>query len=119
MRKLATVHVTGGVLAEYASSQEQFTCIEQAWLASQAVGDLHEGNHLRQIAARMRRIRPDLRDDDSLLRELDAIRQRYGDNFSYCLLDGALRQLHRPILNLLLLTTKMRRLQSQPRRWHP
>jgi hypothetical protein len=100
------------------SWQEQFARIEQAWLADRPVGDLHEGKHFREIAVRVRRDQPDLRDNDVFLRKLDVVRQRYGDGFSYCLLDGALRQLHRPILNPLLLTAKMRQLQGQRRRWH-
>jgi hypothetical protein len=71
-----------------------------------------------KLLPRVRLVQPDLHNPDALLRALDAVHHRYGDGFSYCLLDGALRRLHRPVLNPLLLTKPMCQL-SQRRRWHP
>jgi len=112
------VHSTDVAQAGELPWQERFARIEQAWLADCSVGDLHEKRHFQEVAARVRRVQSDLHDPDALLRALDTVRHRYGDGFSYCLLDGALRRLHRPILNPLLLTKTMRQL-SQGRRWHP
>ena len=56
-----------------------------------SVDDLHEAGHFREVVTRVRLVQPDLHNPDALLRALDAVRHRYEDDFSYYLLDGALR----------------------------
>lgn len=101
--------------------EERYDRIERAWLAGERVGDAHEGLHFLSITKSLRsqlRNRSDLRSDDVLLAELDRVRQQVGPNFSYCLLEGALREMHRPVLNPLLIGTRMHRLRSRHGRWH-
>ena len=101
--------------------EERYDRIERAWLAGERLGDAHEGRHFLSIARILRtRLsnRSDLHDDGVLLAELDRVRQHVGATFTYCLLEGALREMHHPVLNPLLIGTRMHRLRSRHGRWH-
>ncbi len=96
----------------------RFDRIERAWLAGLRVGDEHEATHFRSIVRRVRQAGLRIPDEAALLAALDTVRNRFGDDFEYCLLDAALGRLHRPALDPTLLVVQMRNLKRGPgRHW--
>ena len=88
--------------------EKDFSRIEEAWLAGKKVGDGHEGKHFLTIVSRLRSAQPALRDSALLLKALDEVRARVGEDFSYCLLQYILdKRMHRPSLNPLFVSVKM------------
>jgi hypothetical protein len=81
---------------------------EEAWLAGRVIGSAHEAWHFMESARLLRRANADLRDDSTLLRQLDILRNRVGDGFAYCSLSRALKDLHRPSLNSPVLLKRLR-----------
>jgi hypothetical protein len=87
--------------------QDEFDRIERAWLAGRAVGARHDQLPFLHIVGKMRRAHAKWRDDDVLLNQLDVIRARFGEHFTYCRLAHAVDRLHRPSLDPALVLKTM------------
>jgi hypothetical protein len=94
------------------SWQAEFDRIERAWLAGRLVGDPHDGVPFNKSARLLRHGQQHLRDDDRLLTEMDALRKKFGEGFSYCLVYLALKKLRKPSLTSPVLLVKMRQIHQ-------
>jgi hypothetical protein len=95
------------------SWQEQFDRIERAWLAGHLTGDLHDMVPFQESARLLRHAQQHLRDDERLLTEMDALRGKFGEGFSYCIVYTALRELRKPSLTSPVLLVKMREIHQK------
>ena len=80
------------------SWKERHGSIEEAWLEGEIVGSEHERRHFLYIVKRVANVDTRYQDRGTLLETLGALRAQMGEVFCYCLLDAALRGLHRPTL---------------------
>ncbi len=113
------VEDTVRALADTSDWQREFPRVELAWLAGRQVEDQHEAMHFHQIISSLRRASRHPLLPEEYLAQIDAVRSRYGDGFDYCRLAAALRRLHRPILDPVLLTVEMKKLhRAGTSHWH-
>ena len=115
----ATPIVSGPVAAGAESEistggwEQRYGTIEDAWLAGEVVGDEHEHMHFCTIARMLAPLHPKYADGAALLADLRAVRARVGDAFAYCLLEAALKEMHKPSLLPALVTVKMAQLHRR------
>jgi hypothetical protein len=98
--------------------EDYYPTIEHAALDGLNVGDSHQRQHFLAIIDRLQRTSVGYQDRETLLAALTAVQQRYGDGFEYCLLDSALKLMHKPSLNPALVVIKMAEAKRRRGRKH-